>query len=101
MLLVSDVKQLQLTSKLSFEERASAQQMLAHLPINMAQQLADELRQRIIKGGVRSPLGYLSKLITTAEEGRFHPILASHGAKARQDLSSDQDSPSSTGAGLQ
>lgn len=81
---VVDVKQqLQMTSRLSQENQATAMAMLARLPIEVAQQLADELRERLVVGQVRSPLGYLAKLIQAYSEGRYLPILAGRGAAAR------------------
>lgn len=76
-------EQLQLTNRLTSEERITATEMLSKIPLDSAQQLADELRERMVTTTVKNPLGYLSKLIKAFENGTFIPVLASRGAKAR------------------
>lgn len=76
-------EQLQLTNRLTSEERVSAAEMLSKIPIETAQQLADELRERMVSSIIKHPLGYLSKLIKAFENGTYYPVLASKGAEAR------------------
>jgi len=76
-------KQLLLTSKLTGGEPAMARNMLAHIPIDQAQMIADELRGRMAMGGIKNPLGYLAKMILAYDEGNFKPIMAGKGAEAR------------------
>lgn len=79
--------QLQLTSKLSEAEKDTAMSMLTGLPNEAAQQIADELRERIFRGGIERPLAYLAKLIGEYKENRFYPVLAGAGAKKRLESS--------------
>lgn len=70
---------------LSSSERADAQRRLAQLPLELAQQLLDELAVRLKAGTIRvSPLVYLAGLIRHANAGRFVPEAALRVADERE-----------------
>ena len=63
---------------------------LVHLPIELAQQILDELALRINAGRIRStPLAYLAGLISRAEVGTFVPTA---GGAARQEAKTESHS---------
>ena len=70
---------------LSAPETAAAKQQLARLPVELAQELLDELAGRMASGGIRgSPLSYLRGLIGRAKEGAFTPEAAVTIAAGRE-----------------
>jgi hypothetical protein len=70
---------------LSAPETTAAKQQLAGLPVELAQELLDELAGRMASGGIRgSPLSYLRGLLARAKRGAFTPEAAVTAAAARE-----------------
>jgi len=70
---------------LSPSERIAAQKQLAHVPVDTAQQLLDELAARLAADAVRtSSIAYLRGLIKRARSGTFTPEGALKIADARE-----------------
>lgn len=69
---------------LSDTETTAASERLSALPVEIAQQLLDELAARMRAGGIRlGPLAYLNGLIRRARAGNFRPAGAYCVAQAR------------------
>lgn len=70
---------------LSARETAAAERQLAGLPVELAQEILDELAGRMASGGIRSsPLSYLRALAARAQAGAFTPEVAVTVAAARE-----------------
>jgi len=61
---------------LRIEDRHAARRLLASLPAEMAQQVADEWAAQLRRRTIRSPLAYLTTLVKRARSGSFEPELA-------------------------
>jgi len=64
--------------------RAAAQRLLARIPSDSRQTVADEWAARYRKGDLRIPLAYLAKLVAQFEAGLFSPELAAEERSRRQ-----------------
>lgn len=82
---VTEAGDLAYPARLSAKEREIARQQLQALPLNVAQQVLDELAGRLQRNAVRgSPLSYLRALIKSAVLGEFMPEVGVSVAQARE-----------------